>query len=55
MVALTDRKVRTAKAKAMRCKIYASLGLFVLEKPNGSKLWRQKYNSQGKERLLTHG
>lgn len=54
-MALTDLKVRKAKAEAKPYKIYDSLGLFLLVKPNGSKLWRQKYKSQGKERLLTHG
>lgn len=54
-MALTDLKVRKAKAEAKPYKIYDSLGLFVLVKPNGSKLWRQKYKSQGKERLLAHG
>jgi len=30
-------------------------GLFLLVKPNGSKLWQQKYRFQNKERLLSHG
>ncbi|WP_410349897.1 Arm DNA-binding domain-containing protein [Yoonia sp.] len=30
-------------------------GLFVLVKPNGSKIWQQKYRHFGKERLLSHG
>ena len=42
-MALTDLKVRKAKAEAKPYKMYDSLGLFVLVKPNGSKLWRQKY------------
>ena len=54
-MALTDLKVWKAKAEAKAYKIYDSLGLFVLVKPNGSKLWRQTYKSQGKERLLAHG
>lgn len=54
-MALTDLKVRKAKAEAKPYKMYDSLGLFVLVKPNGSKLWRQKYKFHGKERLVTHG
>jgi hypothetical protein len=29
--------------------------LFLLVKPNGAKLWRQKYRHLGKEKLLSHG
>ena len=54
-MALTDLKIKKAKAKEKPYKLYDSLGLFVLVNPNGSKLWRQKYKTQGKERLLTHG
>ncbi|KAA0913219.1 tyrosine-type recombinase/integrase [Aquicoccus porphyridii] len=54
-MALSDAKVRTAKALDKPYKIYDSLGLFVLVKPNGSKLWRQKYQLAGKERTITHG
>jgi len=54
-VALTDLKIKKAKAKDRPYKMYDSLGLFVLVNPNGSKLWRQKYQLDGKERLITHG
>lgn len=54
-MALTDLKIKKAKAAERPYKIYDSLGLFVLVNPNGSKLWRQKYRLYGKERLLTHG
>ncbi|MEL6171957.1 MAG: integrase arm-type DNA-binding domain-containing protein, partial [Pseudomonadota bacterium] len=30
-------------------------GLFLLVKPGGGKLWRQKYRLMGKEQLLSHG
>ncbi len=54
-MALTDLKIKKAKAKEKPYKIYDSLGLFVLVKPNGSKLWRQKYQLDGKERTIAHG
>lgn len=30
-------------------------GLYIFVRPSGSKLWRQKYRFNGKEKLLTHG
>ncbi len=54
-MALTDLKIRKAKPKEKPYKVYDAQGLFVLVKPNGSKLWRQKYKHLGKERLVAHG
>jgi len=54
-VALTDLKIKKARAKEKPYKMYDSLGLFVLINPNGSKLWRQKYQLDGKERTIAHG
>ena len=54
-MALTDLRIRKAKPQGKPYKLYDTLGLFVLVNPSGSKLWRQKYKHQGKERLLTHG
>ncbi|WP_104017812.1 tyrosine-type recombinase/integrase [Roseovarius nitratireducens] len=54
-MALTDLKIKKAKAKEKPYKMYDSLGLFVLVNPNGSKLWRQKYQLDGKERTIAHG
>ncbi|MDW3181478.1 Arm DNA-binding domain-containing protein [Roseobacter sp.] len=54
-MALTDLKIRKAKTGAKPYKLSDGGGLFVLVKPNGSKLWQQKYRHQGKERLLSHG
>jgi hypothetical protein len=52
---LTDLAIKRAKAAEKPYKLYDSLGLFVLVKPNGSKLWRQKYRHGGKERTIAHG
>jgi len=54
-VALTDLKIKKAKPQDRPFKMYDSLGLFVLVNPNGSKLWRQKYQLDGKERTIAHG
>ena len=54
-MALTDIEVRKAKVREKEYEMYDSLGLFVLVKPNGSKLWRQKYKLHGKERNVAHG
>ena len=54
-MALTDLKIKKAKSDSKPFKLSDGGGLFVLVKPNGSKLWRQKYRHLGKERLLSHG
>jgi len=54
-MALTDLKIRKAKTETRPYKMSDGGGLFVLVKPNGSKLWQQKYRHLGKERLLSHG
>jgi len=52
---LTDLKIRKTKIDAKVYKLADGGGLFLLVKPNGSKLWQQKYRHLGKERLLSHG
>jgi hypothetical protein len=54
-MALSDLKIRKARPKPKPYKLADAGGLFVLVKPNGSKLWQQKYRHLGKERLLSHG
>lgn len=54
-MALSDLKIRKAQAKPKAYKLSDGGGLFVLVKPNGSKLWQQKYRYLDKERLLSHG
>ncbi len=54
-MALTDLKIKKARAETKAYKLADGGGLFVLVKPNGSKLWQQKYRHLGKERLLSHG
>ena len=52
---LTDTKVRSLKPREKAYKVSDFEGLFVLVKPNGSKLWQFKYRLFGKERLLSIG
>lgn len=52
---LTDVKIRTAKAAAKEKKLYDELGLFLLIKPSGSKLWRFRYQFASKAKLLAIG
>jgi integrase len=52
---LSDVKIRKAEIRDKPYKLSDGGGLFVLVKPNGSKLWQQKYRHFGKERLLSHG
>ncbi len=52
---LSDIKIRSLKPRDKAYKVSDFEGLFVLVKPNGSKLWQFKYRLLGKERLLSIG
>jgi integrase len=52
---LSDIQVRNAKPQAKDVKIFDGQGLFLLVTTTGGKLWRMKYDFQGKERLLSIG
>ncbi|WP_457645462.1 Arm DNA-binding domain-containing protein [Profundibacter sp.] len=52
---LSEFKISKAKSREKPYKLADGGGLFLLVKPNGSKLWPQKYRHLGKERLLSHG
>ncbi|MDG1371154.1 MAG: tyrosine-type recombinase/integrase [Paracoccaceae bacterium] len=54
-MALSDLQIRKAQIRNKPYKLSDGSGLFLLVKPNGSKLWQQKYRHHGKERLLSHG
>lgn len=53
--ALTDAKIKTAKAKDKPYKLSDGGGLFLLIQKNGAKLWRYKFRIHGKEGLLAIG
>jgi integrase len=52
---LTDTKIRTAKPADRPYKIADGRGLYLLVTPTGGKLWRFKYRTAGKEKLLALG
>lgn len=52
---LTDLECRGAKAADKPVKLYDSGGLYLLVKPNGSKLWQMKYAYDGKAKTYSIG
>ena len=55
MPKLSDTKVRNAKPRAKRFKMFDSDGLFLVVTPQGGRWWRQRYRWAGKEKLLSLG
>jgi integrase len=53
--ALTDKSVSLAKPHETAHKLADGNGLYLLVNPNGSKLWRWKYRTKGKEKLMALG
>lgn len=54
-MALTDTAIRKTKPTDKPFKMADSSGLYLLIKPNGSKLWYMKYRIDGKEKKLAFG
>lgn len=54
-MALTDTAIKALKPKDKPYKVADSGRLYLLIRPNGSKLWQQAYVFAGKERTLSHG
>ena len=52
---LTDVRVRNAKPRERDYKITDGHGLHVLVRVNGSRLWRYRYEFEGKEQLMSFG
>ena len=52
---LTDTALRAAKPTDKPYKIADGGGLFLLDNPTGSRLWRLKYRVDGREKLLAIG
>ena len=52
---LTDAKLRSLRPRSRPYKVADGGGLFILVKPNGSKLWRYAYRANGKEKTLAIG
>jgi integrase len=52
---LTDNAIRQAKPRNKSYKLSDAQGLYALVEPNGSKLWRQAYRFDRKQKTLAHG
>jgi hypothetical protein len=52
---LTDNQCRQAKPREKPWNLTDGLGLFLLVKPNGSKLWRQDYAFDGRRLTASFG
>lgn len=52
---LTDTQVRQSKPIDRQVKLSDGLGMYLLIKPTGGKLWRLKYRIDGKEKVLALG
>ncbi|NTT85997.1 tyrosine-type recombinase/integrase [Tabrizicola fusiformis] len=52
---LSDAAIRRLKPREKQYKVSDFDGLFVLVRPNGSRLWQFKYRIAGKEKLLSIG
>jgi len=50
---LTNTTIRAAKPTSVQQKLFDGKGLFLLVSPTGSKIWRFKYQFQGREKLLS--
>lgn len=54
-MALTDTAIKNAKPLSKQYRLTDGLGLYLLVRPNGSKLWRQDYRFAGKDKTLSVG
>lgn len=52
---LTDLRIRQAQPRDREYKMGDAGGLYLLVRPNGSKLWRMKYRTGGHEQKLSFG
>src|ERR1700733_3515889 len=55
MAALTETRIRTAKAAAKPYKLFDKRGLYLLVVPTAGRLWRFRYRHAGVEKLLSLG
>jgi hypothetical protein len=52
---LTDTAIRNKKSRRKPVKLFDGGGLFLLIQPHGTKLWRQAYRINGKQKTLAFG
>ncbi|MDF2995820.1 MAG: integrase [Xanthobacteraceae bacterium] len=54
-MSMSDAACRAAKAAEREYKLSDGGGLYLLVKPNGTRLWNQAYRFAGKQKKLSHG
>jgi integrase len=54
-MSLTDTEIRQAKPREREWKLSDGGGLYLLIRPNGSKLWKLKFRVNGREQKLSFG
>ncbi|WP_422529323.1 Arm DNA-binding domain-containing protein [Serratia fonticola] len=54
-MSLNETAIRNTKPRSKAFKMGDCAGLYLLVKPNGSKLWYLKYRHDGKEKKLAFG
>ncbi len=54
-MALTDLQLKQAAPRERDWKLADAGGLYILVRPNGSKLWKMKYRQHGREKKLSFG
>ncbi len=54
-MALFDKQIRAASASEKPTKLSDGGGLYLLVKPNGSKLWQMSYRFERKQKTLSFG
>ena len=54
-MALTDIEIRQAVPRQKDWKLSDAGGLYLLVRPNGSRLWRMKFRVDGQEQKLSFG
>jgi integrase len=52
---LSDKKIKSLTPKEKAYKVADGNGMYLLVKPNGTKLWHLKYRSDGKENIYSIG
>ncbi len=54
-MALTDTKIKNAKAREKTYRLYDERGMYLEVSPTGGKYWRFKYRFRGKEKRISLG
>lgn len=55
MAIIKDLTIKNLKSEKKQYTFAVDVGLYVLVKPNGSKLWQHRYRLNGKRKILSYG